>query len=314
MTEGQPSFREDRIIEIFDRVYQDLREGSFAEAAELLEKAMEIDFESPGLASALKCAAFWEERQEREKGIADSYERGELYLAQWTVFQAFVERLGDVPERCLFAIKQFVFSAALRHYQGLAEGEAAGDPEVLLRIGRCYKGIGNFERAVECLEEANREKRESAVILAELADCYSLVNETRAAKVFFREAFFVDPLGVDTALLESPLILRLVEKVRGLGYPPEELNEWIPVYGAIWGVFNVKREMKPLELGRLKQSIYQLEGDIEGGAAALRPRLINRYFWLVDHYLSAREPRQRIEEVLARIRDLDPRVHREYAT
>jgi len=120
--------------------------------------------------------------------------------------------------------------------------------------------------------------------------------------------------AVDVALLESPLILRLVEKVRGLGFPAEDVNEWIPVYGTIWGVFNVKREMKPLELGKLKQSIYLLEKDIEGGAAGLRPRLINRYFWLVDHYLTAREPRQRIEEVLGRIKELDPQVHREYAT
>ena len=44
------------------------------------------------------------------------------------------------------------------------------------------------------------------------------------------------------------------------------------------------------------------------------PRLINRYFWLIDHYMSAGEPRERVEEVLAKIRELDPRVHRDYTT
>ena len=44
------------------------------------------------------------------------------------------------------------------------------------------------------------------------------------------------------------------------------------------------------------------------------PRLINRYFWLIDHYLAAGEQRERIEEVLEKIRDLDPQVHREYTT
>jgi hypothetical protein len=75
--------------------------------------------------------------------------------------------------------------------------------------------------------------------------------------------------------------------------------------------------MKPLELGKLKQSIFLLEKEIEGGAEAtgtLRPRLLNRYFWLVDHYLSVGEARERIEEVLVRIRELDPQVHRQYAT
>jgi hypothetical protein len=100
-----------------------------------------------------------------------------------------------------------------------------------------------------------------------------------------------------------------------MGYSGPALAEWMPVYGAIWGVFNVKREMKPLEFGKLKQGIYQLEKDCGAAGAArdlLVPRLINRYFWLIDHYLTTGEPRDRIEEILAKIRDLDPRVHQEY--
>jgi tetratricopeptide (TPR) repeat protein len=271
MTVGQPIFREDRIVEILEMVYQNLKQGLFTEATDLLSEAMEIDFEHPGVASALKCAAFWKERQERERVITDTYERGELFLSQWKLFQSFTERLGDVPERCTFAIKQYVFSAALNHYLRLSEGEPGGDPEVLLRIGRCYKGIGNYEQAVEFLERANQEGREKAEVLAELADCYSLVNETRAAKLFFREAFFLDPGAVDLSGLESPLIVRLADKVRALGVEEHEVAEWIPVYGVIWGVFNVKREMKPLELGKLKQSIFLMEKEIEGGVDAPAP-------------------------------------------
>jgi hypothetical protein len=81
-------------------------------------------------------------------------------------------------------------------------------------------------------------------------------------------------------------------------------------------VFNVKREMKPLELGKLKQSIFLLQKEIETEprARGLVPRLINRYFWLIDHYLTVGETRERIEEILERIREIDPRVYREYAT
>jgi hypothetical protein len=160
------------------------------------------------------------------------------------------------------------------------------------------------------------------VILAELADCYSLVNETRAAKVFFREAFFLDCRGVELAYLESPLIQRLVAKLRERFSEPE-IRDWIPVYGTIYGLFNVKRELRPLELGKLKQAIYQLEKDVEqaapragqqGGlrATAPVPRLINHYFWLIDHYLASGEERPKIEEVLERIKALDPVVFKEY--
>jgi len=168
---------------------------------------------------------------------------------------------------------------------------------------------------LDALERANAAKRENAAILAELADCCSLVSEARAAKAFFREAFFLDPQAVDISLLESPAIGRLAAKLREMGFSGPELLEWIPVYGTIYGIFTVKRELTPLELGKLKQSIYQLEKAVRGGAGRhLAPRLINRYFWLIDHYMMAGAPRERLEEVLAKIREIDPRVHREYTT
>ncbi len=108
---------------------------------------------------------------------------------------------------------------------------------------------------------------------------------------------------------------RLASKLRARGITEPLLNEWMPVYGAIWGVFSVKREMKPLEFGKLKQAIYQLEKECrKPGPERERavPRLINRYFWLIDHYMTTGEPRERIEEVLARLRETDPGVHEEY--
>jgi tetratricopeptide (TPR) repeat protein len=290
----------------------------FAEAVDALEKILEIAFDYPGASTALKCAAFWKERLEREHAAPDGFERGEQLMAQWRLFQAFADRLPDMPEKCLFAIKQFVFSSALASYLSAESdtGQPGGDPDVLLQTGRCCKGLGNYERAIDNLERANIERKEDPRILAELADCYSLVNEARAAKVFFRESFFLDPQAIDLAGLESPLVQRLAGRLRTLGYSGPALAEWLPVYGAIWGVFNVKREMKPLEFGKLKQGIYQLEKDCRTTGAArelLVPRLINRYFWLIDHFLTAGEPRERIEEVLAKIRELDPRVHQEYS-
>ena len=307
---------EDTINQILNTAFQDLREGAFSEAIDALEKVLEMDVEYPGAASVLKCASFWSERLERELVPREGFERGETLLAHWRMFQAFSQKLADVPERYLFAIKQHVFSSALASYLSASADQEPSDPDLLLQVGRCCKGIGNYEKAIEHLERANRERKEDPVILVELADCYSLVNETRAAKVFFREAFFLDAQAIDLDSLESPLIGRLVSRLQEAGLSGQALNEWIPVWGAIWGVFNVRREMKPLEFGKLKQAIYQLEKDLAGRTAGELgvPRLINRYFWLIDHYLAAGEQRERIEEILEKIRDLDPRVYREYTT
>ncbi len=342
VTEGRSRERDDGVIQLFDTACLALKGGAFADAIDALEQILEKDVDFAGASSSLEAAAFWKERLEAERAAIDGFEQGEQLLALWRMFQAFVERLPDLPERVLFALKQFVFSSALACYLAAAPDaeREGGDPDVLLQVGRCCRGIGNYERAIECLEKANRERRDDARILSELADCYSLVNESRSGKAFFREAFFIDPQAVDLGGLESPLIQRLAARVRTRGIEGPALNEWIPVYGAVWGVLNVKRELKPLELGKLKQAIYQLEKDCKafstvqlggvppkgrissaaqqlGGVppkATTVPRLINRYIWLIDHFLAAGESRERIDEVLARIRDIDPGVHAEYTT
>jgi tetratricopeptide (TPR) repeat protein len=314
MTEKQLTFKENEIIQILNNVYLNFKEGQFNEASTLLEKALEIDFDSTDVTNALKCANFWLEREDRLAAITGAYEKGEYYLSQWKVFSGFISRMENLSERCLFNLKYHIFGRALDQYLSLYNESDLSDPEILFRIGRCHKCQGNFEHAIRFLELASQYRREDAAVLAELADCYSLVNEDRAAKVFFREAFFLDPQGVELSYLESPIILRLVEKLKGtFGETGAELREWIPVYGTLYGLFNVKRELRPLELGKLKQAIYQLEKEIGGHRQnRLAPRLINHYFWLVDHYLNSGEDRQKIEEVLLKIKELDPEIYSEY--
>jgi hypothetical protein len=100
-----------------------------------------------------------------------------------------------------------------------------------------------------------------------------------------------------------------------LGYKSPELEEWIPVYGVLFGVFNVKRELRAIELGKLKQSIFSLENELRersAESAVLIPRLINRYFWLIDHYLNVGEDTSRVDETLLKIKVLDPVIYERY--
>jgi tetratricopeptide (TPR) repeat protein len=314
MPEKQPSLGDDQIAQILDRVCQFFREGQFAEAIPELERALSIDFEYPGVAAALKCASFWRERQSGMAKLPRNDALGSFVFEQWRQFARFLEKTPDVGERCVFSIRSYAFGVALDTYLALYESSARTDASVLLAIGRCYKHVGNYESAIEYLELANQQKRDSPSIVAELADCYSLINETRAAKAFFREAFFLGPAEVDLGTIESPMIQRLAEKLREQGVPDGEVAEWNPVYGTLFGVFNVRRELRPLEFGRLKQSIYGLEKEMDSGARdkAAVPRLLNRYFWLVDHMQATGEDKNRIAEVLAKIRSVHPSVYEEY--
>lgn len=314
MTEKQLSLGDDEIVQILNRVYQHFRDGQFAEAVPLLERALSLDFEYTGVAAALKCAGFWRERQVTMASMARDDVLGRFIFEHWKQFARFLAKTPEVSERCVFSIRSYVFGLALQTYLGLYETSTRTDASVLLAIGRCYKHVGNYESAIEYLELANQQKRESPAIVAELADCYSLVNETRAAKAFFREAFFLGPPEVDLATVESPMVQRLAARLREQGIPEDEVAEWIPVYGALYGVFNVKRELRPLEFGRLKQAIHGLEKEIESGPRdkAAVPRLLNRYFWLIDHMQASGEDKSRVAEILNKIRSVHPSVYEEY--
>jgi len=107
----------------------------------------------------------------------------------------------------------------------------------------------------------------------------------------------------------------LYQRVKGLGYESPALEEWIPVYGVLFGVFSVKRELRAIELGKLKQSIFSLENEIRikaAEASVLIPRLINRYFWLIDHYVNVGEDTSKIDETLLKIKILDPQIYERY--
>ncbi len=317
MSEKQLTIKGDDVIRILNHVYILFREGNFTDSIIELENALKIDFEYPGIIIAMKCANFWLERQKRIETINDHYEKGEFLMAQWKQFTEFSGKLEKITEKCLFSIKQYIFAEALKNYLQLHKDSVIYETDILLRIGRCYKGLGNYEKALEFIELASQQNSGNTEIMAELADCYSLVNEIRASKAFFREAFFKNPQDIDLSILESEYIHRLIDKLKKMGFKKPELNEWIPVYGIIYGIFNIKRELRPLEIGKLKQSIFKLEQsffkDINKEEFCI-PRLLNHYFWLIDHYVSTGEEKIKIEEVLKKIENINPEIYKEYTS
>ena len=318
------------VDEIIHQAYESLKNGDAASAEGFLREALEIDFEHEEVLYAFKCLSWWLEKMKRLDDFIDPYEQGGYILSQWKSYNDFLERIGEFgpADSCQYALKRFVYSRALDYFlSSLGDGANKQDAALLLQTGRCCKGAGDWEEALKYMEQASRIKREDSAILSELADLNALLGESRAAKVLFREAFFLDPQGIDLCNLESEMILALLAKVKDLGYSGPELAEWVPVWGCIWGIFSVKRELKPVELGRLKQSILSLENEYRSQNTALKPeqslflkpRLLNRYFWLIDYCEHSRDilgykPDGLIEETMLKIKFIDPAVHEHYRT
>ncbi|MCL2380016.1 MAG: hypothetical protein FWC64_00310 [Treponema sp.] len=321
--------------ELIRRTYETLKAGEAAAALGLLKRALEIDFEHQEVLYALKCLNWWLEKLKRLDDFPDPYGQGEYILSLWKPYYVFLDRIGEsgsaivgeAADSCQYALKCFVFSRALDCFLSLlGDGANQQDPALLLQVGRCCKGAGNWDEARNYLELAGRFKRDASAILSELADVNALLGDDRAAKVLFREAFFLDAQEINLQGLESEMILGLLGKVRERGYSGPELAEWVPVWGCIWGIFSVKRELKPVELGRLKQSIFTLESEFrnlppgaEGeapfrsaGHLLVKPRLLNRYFWLIDHCGHNRDASGLADETMLKIKVIDPVVYEHY--
>lgn len=303
-----------RLIQALRLTYEAFRKGDFALAEVEAERALAISFDDPEVISALKCAVYWKDRLAKVKEGEDEASADAL-LKEYQGFSGrFIQRLDSPMEEGLLAVKQFVFLKAAELYTA-ARGTTADLAALTVKTAKAYKGFGDYDRAIECLEEYLRGQQDDAQALAELADCYEMTNETKKAKLFFREAFFINPQKVDLELLQSGMIRTLVEQLKDKEYTPAQVKEWIPVYAVIHGVFQIKRDLKPLELGQLKQSIVAMKNEWQEGNSRqglLLPRLINRYFWLIDHYLGVKEDRSIIEEVLLNIKMLDKEIYELY--
>jgi tetratricopeptide (TPR) repeat protein len=339
MTDRQLTFAENDIAHMVNGAYGKLRSGAFGEAAKLLERTLELDVEYEGVGAALKSVRFWVERQQRMEEIETSADRAGYLLDQWAAFRGFAARIGDLPERCYQDIKHYIHATVVAYLlqTSTAETSAAANAgytrpsaqtQRLLLLGHSFKAMGDFANAIRYLEHARRLARDWAPLLAELADCYSLIEESRAAKIFFREAFFLGAAEIPIEELESPMIRRLLVAVEAAGVT-RNVREWVPVYGVLLGAFSVTRELTALEYGKLRQSIFELEQRLgvnpvsnrppvdtpepSDDHAALIPRLINRYFWLIAHYLATHEERAKVDDILRRIKVLDIGVYQQYA-
>ncbi|QEN05805.1 hypothetical protein EW093_14205 [Thiospirochaeta perfilievii] len=291
-----------------------LYQGKIEESWDAFHDALVINFESIEAKSGMKIAGYWKERQVKLDKIDDFFEKGEYLLREAKSFtKSYIHQNSILIDHGVKDIEHWIYNTAyisFKRYSELTNNEK--NPDLLLKQGFCQKILGDYDLAQKLLEEAVTITKNSSSILAQLADVYSLIDEEKHSKLFFREAFFIAPQDIDLDSLESMIIKKIIENLEYKEYPLNELKEWIPVYGTILGLFSVKKELKPIEVGLLKQSIYSLNnqltiGEINRGIVI--PRLINHYFRLLDFFVSTNATKTEIEEILLNIKLLDKKIY-----
>lgn len=307
-----------QIEEKFKECCRILKKGDILQANDILNQILIEALDDEQIKFAVNCFSFWTAIIRNLINVESAYERGELLLVEWEEFLPYIKKQKYKPdEQIVYYFKCGIFSIALQCYtEYINVQDFEQRAEICRKIGLCYKKLGEYETAKNFLTESNRLKPGNSAVIAELADCFALCGEDRQAKVLFREAFFVDVQKVNLSFLDSELIQCLIRKIEEKGYKGDSLLQWIPVYGQIFGVFTVKRQLKMQEVSKLKQEIYATENELKDPSCnykVLTPRLCNLYFWLIDHYAMSGEDNSRINEILVRIKILDPVIYQLYA-
>lgn len=297
-------------------VLEFLRQGNPFEAQKIISTLFESDLDSKELIFTNKCCIFWIDSIKRMRGTEDSYEKNEGLLQEWKSFLTYISRDKDRYEPALVAVQRGFFTKALERFTELMdEKEPYQKAEIYKRAGICHKKLGNFDMARSFLMDANRIYPNLSSVLAELADCCSLCGDDRYGKLLFREAFYMDPESIDLGFLDSELIKCLIKITEDKKHSGKSLQYWIPVYGVLNGVLNIKKELTPQDVVKLRKEIYAKESEYKDPSCNMEilvPRLLNCYFRLMDHYTLVNEDSAQCSEILLKIKIMDSAVYQAY--
>ncbi len=293
-----------------------LEQGNPYKAKDEIATLLYSDFNNPELIFTGNYCNLWCEYLAVTLKIEDPFIRGERLLMDWKNFVSYIQKQNDIYEPAIFALQKGIFSLALENFlQDSEEKNPSQRANIFRKIGVCYKQLGEYENAFRYLSEANKLHSLQAEILADLADCYALTGNDRNAKVLFREAFYIAPEKIELDFLNSSLIRYIIDELSEKNFSNSVLACWIPVYAVLWGIFNVTRTLNSKDVGNLKKEIFALENEHKNPSSnsdLIVPRLINLYFWLIDYYLNKNENNNQVNELLLKIKILDPKIYEQY--
>ncbi len=304
-----------RSVQALSQAYDLILQGNPAMAKELLDESLMHDLGNRDIIVTIKFCTFWAALYMGLPG-ALPFEQGEILLSHWDKFLSLIEQNTPAPEKSVETFKESVYSHALKAFSMVdSDAEISVYAESQRKMALCYKRLGDYEAALSRITEANACLPGQAPYIAELADCYDLCGDVKKAKLLFKEAFYIDAQKVELQNLDSQLIRTLEDKVREEGYSGSLVQEWLPVYGTLTGIFNMKRPLKKQELIKLQQDIRSRKMELKDPAnnkEVLTPRLMNMYLRLLDYYFLSKEDIAKIRELMLNIQLLDKDLYQKY--
>jgi len=292
-----------------DNALRLLKEGQLSDAQSEFSFILRTRYNSTIAEFGLKVTRYWLQRLKDAQSTPEGCDRGVYLFDQWTKFEDFCRMQHRVDDNVVTAIRYYVFNFALEQFNKDASSSKRIGPKLLYMAALAYKKIADYRNSMTAFERLLSFDIDNADVLAQLADVYVLTGRIPAGKVLFREAFKDNPAEIKLENIESDLFRQLIDAVRKAEPTVDDrtLLYWIPVYGRIYGILNISREMTPGDFMKLKKQITIMEREIGQSSvydSALTARLLNKYLLLYDIYgtkSGGKEKREEIENNIKKI-------------
>ncbi len=284
---GQLTFDDTPIKREYKEGLNYIRKGELFKALEIMEGILEKSIDFPGIEDSVRALMFWTNRWNKILKLSSGLKRAQLLINEWNVFEAFIKENNISYEDILISLKNYIFKKIIKNLIIAYQSSDVPDVSILLKIGEIFLEIDEIDRAIETLEYARMFKKENSLLLSMLAEAYSRKGNEKRAKILFKEAFFYNPELIDFSLIKTDYILKLKNKLSKIFSDTKIIAFWLPVYAEIYKVFNVKRELTKEEIEKLLVETEALEREIDVkrfSQKELEPKLLNRYFWIIDYY------------------------------
>lgn len=298
----------DAIDTITNEALKYLIEGRLEEACYLFNEALKKDYSNLIAETGAKCCKYWIPRINKIKQNIEPFKKGKFLIEEWSKFKKFLTSLKHIDITIIEKLKFSIFNFALKEFQELTKKEKIYDLETTFYLALSLKRTGYVKEALEKLERALTFEPDNSNIISQIADCYGLLNEEKKAKLLFKEAFFIDSSSIQLELIDTEIILYLIEKIKENEKEENEIRYWILPYGIALNIFNIVREMLPTELLKLKKEIKSIENlfNIEKDRI-MKAKLLGLYLWYYDYLLYFKKKEEKelltIEENIKNISD-----------
>lgn len=317
ISNAQLRFDDNPLVLIFNNALTYIREAKFDKALEMMENVLHNNADFPAVVEAIKSIKFWENRWLKIMRQPLGKEQADLLINEWNNYLNFIKsfKLTENFNKVFVTFKNLIYKKIIKNL--ILEFEKSDVPslDLLKKLGSIFFEIEDYNKAIEILEYAKKFNSKDSFILSLLAESYYFTGNEKEALLLFKEAFFYEPSKIDLSLLKSDPIKKLKEVILNDGIPEKYLSEWIPVYGTVLNIFNIRREISKDEINKIISDADEIEMELNNphlNKEIAIPRLINKYLWIIEYYFFQLSNKNYTRIYLNKLKNINFKIYEKY--